>query len=143
MHELHVNQRQRGDQSWSHLLTAIRAGPTDDNVADIAARLKSRVSNLAGGLVRERDDPLWRDAPRLVSTKTKQQAYNTSRLAGIVNGGAESTVLHAGLGLAQRNGVVARGVSNPNSVRRLVPKEADNCGGLEAEIKVAVGRGYC
>jgi hypothetical protein len=85
MHELHVNQRQRGDQSWSHLLTAIRAGPTE-NIADIAARLKSRVSNLAGGPVRERNDPLWLDAPRLVSTKTKQQAYNTSRLAGIVNG---------------------------------------------------------
>jgi hypothetical protein len=34
---------------------------------------------------------------------------------------------------------VARGVSIPNSVRRLVPKEADICGGLEAEIKIAVG----
>jgi ATP-dependent DNA helicase PIF1 len=32
-----------------------------------------------------------------------------------------------------------KGVSIPNSVRRLVPKDADNCGGLEAGIKIAVG----
>jgi ATP-dependent exoDNAse (exonuclease V) alpha subunit len=35
--------------------------------------------------------------------------------------------------------VVRRGSSIPQSIRRQVPKEADNCGGLEEEIKIAVG----
>jgi hypothetical protein len=35
--------------------------------------------------------------------------------------------------------VVRRGSSIPQTVRRQVPLEADNCGGLEQEIKLAVG----
>jgi hypothetical protein len=45
----------------------------------------------------------------------------------------------AGLGNPQPTGVVKRGSSIPQTIRRQVPPEADKCGGLEQEIKMAVG----
>jgi hypothetical protein len=81
----------------------------------------------------------WKDAPRLVSKKDAQNFHNAGRLQGIIAQGSEHTTLRAGLGNPQPTGVVRRGSSIPQTIRRQVPPEADNCGGLEPEIKMAVG----
>jgi ATP-dependent exoDNAse (exonuclease V) alpha subunit len=80
----------------------------------------------------------WKNAPNLASKKDAQEFHNAGRLQGIIAQGAEHTTLRAGLGNLQPNGVVRRGSSIPQTIRRQVPPEADNCGGLEQEIKMAV-----
>jgi len=74
-----------------------------------------------------------------VSKKGPQKEYNDTRLTELVTRGAEHTTLCAGLGHVKPNGIVARGPDIPESIRRKVPGEADNCGGLEKEIRIAVG----
>jgi hypothetical protein len=81
----------------------------------------------------------WKDAPRLVSKKAAQKFHNAGRLQGIIAQLAEHTTLRAGWGNPQPNGVVRRESSIPQTIRRQVPPEADNCGGLYQEIKMAVG----
>jgi hypothetical protein len=97
------------------------------------------VSQPEGGPVRELDEVAWKDAPRLVSKKDAQKFHNAGRLQVIIAQGAEHTTLRAGLGNPQPNGVVRRGSSIPQTIRRQAPPEADNCGRLEQEIKMAVG----
>jgi hypothetical protein len=75
------------------------------------ACLRGRVSNLAGGAVRELDEVARKDAPRLVSKKDARNFHNAGRLQGIIAQSAEHTTLRAGLGNPQPNGVVRRGSS--------------------------------
>jgi len=53
-----------------------------------------------------------------------------------VRRGAEQTTLRAGLGYLDPNGMVHRRDRIPQNISNSVPKEADNCGGLE---EMAVG----
>jgi hypothetical protein len=88
---------------------------------------------------RELDEVARKDGPRLVSKKAAQTFHNAGRLQGIIAQGAEHTTVRAGLWNPQPNGVVRRGSSIPQTIRRQISPEADNCGGLEQEMKMAVG----
>jgi hypothetical protein len=66
---------------------------SEDQMAEVVACLRGRVSNLAGGPVRELDEVAWKDAPRLVSKKNAQKFHSVGRLQGIIAQGAEHTTL--------------------------------------------------
>lgn len=89
---------------------------------------------MAGGPVSH--GPVWDLAPRMFAKTKPQQQHNQSRPDAVVSGGAEAASLIAGHGHLKANGVVARGA---DMGRRQTTCEADNCGGLEERLPVAVG----
>jgi hypothetical protein len=54
---------------------------SEDQMAEVVACLRGRVSNLAGGPVKELDEVAWKDAPRLVWCPRKMHK-NSPMLAG-------------------------------------------------------------
>jgi len=98
--QVNVNQRQ-GVTPGSRCSTGSGLGVPEDQMAEVSACLRGRVSNLAGGPVRELNEPAWKDAPRLVSKREAQKFHNAGRLEGLIAEGAEHTILCAGSGNPQ------------------------------------------
>jgi hypothetical protein len=94
----------------------------------VSAYFRGRWSNLAGGPVRELDEPAWKDAFRLVSRREAQKFHSAGRLEGII--AEKLSTPTCVLGNPQSNGVVRRESSIPHSIGRQVLKEADECAGF-------------
>jgi hypothetical protein len=73
----------------------------------------------------------WRDAPRLVATVQQQNEYNDLRL----NDFTDVVHLVASHAYINPRGVVARDDAIPDTIRRQIPQDIDNCGGLAETVQ--------
>jgi PIF1-like helicase len=131
MKELIENQRQVGDTSWAARLNVIRTIKKGDSIDDTIEVLKTRCSTSIGGPLHEGHE--WRDALRLVATVQQQNEYNDMRLNDFTD------VIHLVPSHAYINprGVVARDDAIPDTIRRQIPQDIDNCGGLAETVTYA------
>ena len=90
------------------------------------------VSNL-GGYVDVSAVP-WADAVHIYPIKSSTDAHNERRLAALERSGARIYNISVSNAELMPNGIVSR---RPVPAS-LVPKSADECGGLEAYVAVAV-----
>lgn len=135
LRELGTNQRQRGDHVWAAHLNALRSNIDTSAVEQALEALRGRLTVAAGGTINECDDE-WKDAPRLFAKNADVKSYNAKRLADTVSGDNEAVTI-----MASHRFVSAHGA--PNLARRvnlnMVPESADDCGGLEAKVTLAIG----
>ena len=135
-----VNQRQRGDLTWVNDLNALRTCCVREDVERALERLKGRLDvsvSHAGRADAAPDvsaDP-WSDAVHIFPLTNSAHAHNERRLQMLASSGARVFNVSATHAELLPNGVVS---SRPVPAN-LLPRSADECGGLEAYVALAVG----
>jgi hypothetical protein len=123
-------------------LNALRDGKDAEAVKAAVQALKARVSVDAGGPAEASSHPMWADAVRLFSRNKDKDEFNKRRLGELSKTTAVFTIQAKNSLLFDKNKKKGMVVSDPEQLQaalKLLPEHADDCGGLEASIKLAVG----
>lgn len=138
---LQTNMRQRGDDTWVRDLNALRTCCVRSEVDEALERLRPRQalstapSNVADAHLPDVRQAPWRDAVHVFPRTHDAQAHNERRLGELQSSGAVMRTFAATHAELLHNGAV----SNRPVARAALPQSADECGGLEAHVSLAVG----
>ena len=131
---LHQNMRQRGDESWAAHLNALRDCQDPDAVAAAIDALRGRLAASNGGPV---DDTAteWANTTRLYARTRDVVRHNQFRLEQAESSGASIYDFTAKHTLLNEHGLATSGGVPPV----LIPTNADECGGLQAHLRLCEG----
>ena len=114
---------------WGDCLNTLRRGSDSDAINGVYQVLKTRVSNLSGGVMREVQ---FKDAMRLYARNASVDSHNNPQLQNLVKAGAERLRLIAVHGQVGDAGQVSLELIAVGQI----PKDRDNCGGLADVVEV-------
>lgn len=131
---LHQNMRQRGDESWASHLNALRDCQDAQAVETAIDALRGRLAMSNGGPV---DDTAteWANTTRLYARTRDVVRHNEARLQQAELSGARVYDIAATHTLLNEHGIAQQGPVPAV----LIPTNADECGGLQAKLRLCVG----